>query len=291
MSAGRRSAPPTEETLEADVPTSVGDAFRVALPNFEGPLDLLLHLIKEHRLDIFDIPLALITEKYLEYLERMREINLDIAGEFLVMASTLAHLKSRMLLPRQDAAAVTEGSEVLAAVEEPGDPRAELVRRLLEYQKYKDAAEQLATQDLLGRDVFARSVPVEAVPIPEEEVGLQEFSVLKLVEALDRVLERLQPKLQHEVVREKVSLGEALQRIAGRIKAEGQVTFEALFSGSDEPRTRQEMVITFLAILEMVKRRLLKVSQEEPLAAILLRPNGDALKNLLPTEMDESDYR
>jgi segregation and condensation protein A len=289
VSEGRR-APAEEATREGEPPRSPADAFRVALPNFEGPLDLLLHLIKEHRVDIFDIPLALITEKYLQYLERMREINLDIAGEFLVMAATLAHLKSRMLLPRQDAAAVTEGAEVLAAVEEPGDPRAELVRRLLEYQKYKDAAEQLATQDLLGRDVFARSVPVEAVPIPEEEVGLQEFSVLKLVEALDRVLERLQPKLQHEVVRERVTLSEAILRVVERLRPQGQVLFESLFSEEETP-SRQEVVITFLAILEMVKRRLIRVVQDEPLGPILLLPNGDALEKLAPTEVDDSDYR
>ncbi|MCE9670081.1 segregation/condensation protein A [Myxococcus stipitatus] len=289
MSDSPRS--PADDALpEGELPRTPGDSFRVALPNFEGPLDLLLHLIKEHRVDIFDIPLALITEKYLEHLERMREINLDIAGEFLVMASTLAHLKSRMLLPRQDAVAVPEGGEALAAVEEPEDPRAELVRRLLEYQKYKDAAEHLGMQDILGRDVFARNVPVEAVPIPEEEVGLQEFSVLKLIEALDRVLERLQPKLQHEVVRERVTLSEAILRIVERLRPQGQVLFESLFSET-ETRTRQEVVITFLAILEMVKRRLIRVVQDEPLGPILLLPNGDALERLVPTEVDESDYR
>ena len=282
-----RRTPPEEGSSDAEVPRSPGDAFRIALPNFEGPLDLLLHLIREHRVDIFDIPLSLIVGKYLEHLERMRELNLDIAGEFLVMASTLAHLKSRMLLPRQDVAAQEQVGEVLA-VEEAGDPRAELVRRLLEYQKYKDSAEQLAKQDLLGRDVFNRNVPMEEVPIPEEEVGLQEFSVLKLIEALDRVLERLAPKLQHEVVREKVSITEAIRRIAERLKGQESCSFESLF---DEQRTRQEVVITFLAILEMVKRRLIKVSQEAPLADILLMPNGDALERLLPSEVDESDYR
>ncbi len=281
-----RHAPP-DETFETEAPRPPGDAFRLALPSFEGPLDLLLHLIKEHRVNIFDIPIALVVEKYLEYLERMRELNLDIAGEFLVMASTLAHLKSRMLLPRQEVAAGAEAVES-SAVEEAEDPRAELVRRLLEYQKYKDAAEQLARQDLLGRDVFARNVPVEAVPIPEEEVGLQEFSVLKLIESLDRVLERLKPKVQHTVVRERVSLSEATLRLAARLRAEGSTTFEGLFT---EESTRQEIVITFIAILEMVKRRLIKVSQAEPLGPIILTPNGDALEKLQPTEVDESDYR
>ncbi|MBZ4334504.1 segregation/condensation protein A [Corallococcus interemptor] len=291
MSEGRKPPPPDDLPPDPDgegLPRTPGDAFRVALPNFEGPLDLLLHLIKEHRVDIFDIPLALITAKYLEYLERMRELNLDIAGEFLVMASTLAHLKSRMLLPRQDAAQVPEGADVLASVEEAQDPRAELVRRLLEYQKYKEAAEHLAKQDILDRDVFARKVPVEAVPIPEDEVGLQEISVLKLVEALDRVLERLTPKVQHEVVLERVSLSEAILRLAERLKKDGQVVFEALFT---EAATRQEVVITFIAMLEMVKRRLIKVFQEEPLGPIQVTPNGDALEKLIPTEVDESDYR
>ncbi|WP_044184589.1 segregation and condensation protein A [Hyalangium minutum] len=282
-----RRTPPDEGSSDAEVPRSPGDAFRIALPNFEGPLDLLLHLIREHRVDIFDIPLALIVEKYLEYLERMRELNLDIAGEFLVMASTLAHLKSRMLLPRQDVAAQEQVGEVLA-VEEQGDPRAELVRRLLEYQKYKDSAEQLAKQDLLGRDVFTRNVPVEAVPIPEEEVGLQEFSVLKLIESLDRVLERLTPKVQHEVVLERLSLSEATLRVIERLRGQEQVTFVSLFP---EGSTRQEIVITFLAILEMVKRRLIRVRQEEPLKDIFLMPNGDALERLAPTEVDDSDYR
>lgn len=278
---------PPDASDETEAPQTPGDAFRIALPSFEGPLDLLLHLIKEHRVNIFDIPIALVVEKYLEYLERMRELNLDIAGEFLVMASTLAHLKSRMLLPRQEVAAGAETTEA-ASAEEAEDPRAELVRRLLEYQKYKDAAEQLAKQDLLGRDVFARNVPMEAVPIPEEEVGLQEFSVLKLIESLDRVLARLTPKVQHEVVRERVSLSEATLRVVDRLKAEGTCTFEALFT---EESTRQEIVITFIAILEMVKRRLIKLVQEEPLGPIILTPNGDALEKLLPSEVDESDYR
>ena len=282
-----RRTPPDEGSSDAEVPRSPGDAFRIALPNFEGPLDLLLHLIREHRVDIFDIPLALIVEKYLDYLERMRELNLDIAGEFLVMASTLAHLKSRMLLPRQDVAAQEQVGEALV-VEDAGDPRAELVRRLLDYQKYKDSAEQLAKQDLLGRDVFTRNVPMEEVPIPEEEVGLQEFSVLKLIEALDRVLERLTPKVQHEVVLERLSLSDATLRVVERLRGQEQVTFVSLFP---EGSTRQEVVITFLAILEMVKRRLIRVRQDEPLKDIFLMPNGDALERLTPTEVDDSDYR
>src|SRR3954468_9574782 len=129
MSDGRTE---THGESELEPLSGAATSFRIALPNFEGPLDLLLHLIREHKLDIFDIPIALITEKYLEHLARMKEINLDIAGEFLVMAATLAHIKSRLLLPRQE----VQGEAI--EQEEQGDPRADLVRRLLEYQKYKD---------------------------------------------------------------------------------------------------------------------------------------------------------
>ena len=288
MSDRTRAAPVDEAPGEGDVPRSpAAAAFRVALPNFEGPLDLLLHLIREHRVDILDIPISLITEKYLEYLERMRELDLDIASEFLVMAATLAHLKSRLLVPRADEVGGHTGDAELAQ-EDARDPRAELVRRLLEYQKYKDAAEQLARQDILDREVFPRRVAVEAVPIPDEEVGLVEFSVYKLIEALDRVLEKLAPKLQHEVVRERVTLSEAILLVVERLRRSGGPTyFEALFEGA---RTRHEIVITFLALLEMCKRRLLVVSQEDG-GDILLTPNGDALERLVPTEVDDSDYR
>jgi len=274
-----------DEAMSEDVPRSPGDAFRVALPNFDGPLDLLLHLIREHRLDIFDIPIALITEKYLESLERMKEINLDIAGEFLVMASTLAHIKSRLLLPRQDVV-----DQVEAAQEEQNDPRAELVLRLLEYQKYRDAAETLAKQDILDRDVFPRRVSSDPVPIPDDEVGLMEMSIYKLIEALDRVIRNAVPAPQHEVVRERVSLSEAIQRIAQKVRASGQVGFFSLFEGQ---RMRQQIVITFLAMLEMAKMRLIRIFQGEGDNDILIAPKGDALEtfNLSAPEVDESEYK
>ncbi|HVE87200.1 MAG TPA: segregation/condensation protein A [Myxococcales bacterium] len=265
----------------APPPASPSDAFRVSLPRFEGPLDLLLHLIREHKLDIFDIPVALITEKYLAALKTMREINLDVAGEFLVMASTLAHIKSRLLLPRQE----VQGEA--AEVEEAGDPRAELVRRLLEYQKYREAAETLARQDILDRDVFPRRVREEEVPLEEGELGVKEISIFKLIEALDRVLKAASPEVQHEVVRERVSLSDAIHRIADRLRAEGQVGFFSLFEGQ---RQRQQIVITFLALLEMAKLRLVRIFQEEG-EEIVIRPRGDALADVEPTEVDEREYR
>src|SRR5881396_1891444 len=135
-----------ETQLDTPVAATAG-AFAVTLPVFEGPLDLLLSLIQEHKLDIFDIPISFVTDRYLEYMSAAQALNIDLAGEYLLMAATLAHIKSRMLLPREQSADAPEG--------EPGpDPREELVRRLLEYQKYKDAARTLAVRPQLGRDIF-----------------------------------------------------------------------------------------------------------------------------------------
>lgn len=250
------------------------DAFRIALPNFEGPLDLLLHLIREHKLDILDIPISLITEKYLEHLDKMREINLDIAGEFLVMASTLLHLKSRMLLPREDQPA---GQDALGGVQEELDPRAELVRRLLQYQKYREAADTLALQPILDRDTFPRRVRAEEVPLDDDEVGLQEISIYKLITALDDVLKRLEPKKQHEVTREHLSLSVAMYRIADRIRAEGKGHAINFFDLFEHARVRSDVVITFLALLEMCKLKLLRVFQEQGSEDIFISEKGDAL--------------
>jgi segregation and condensation protein A len=227
--------------------------FTLKLPVFEGPLDLLLHLIREHKLDVFDIPIAFITDEYLAYLQQMRELNLDVAGEFLVMAATLAHIKSRLLLPKPE----TPPDE---AEEELADPRAELVRRLLEYQKYKAAAEDLARQDLMGRDVFTRQAKPSEADLQEGDVGLREVSVLKLVEALDSVLRNLAPEKQHQVTLERVSIGDAISRIAELLRERERVSFFDLFEGMAE---RHRVIATFLGLLEMVRLKLVRVRQEE----------------------------
>lgn len=235
--------------------------FTLKLPVFEGPLDLLLHLIREHKLDVLDIPIAFITDEYLRYLERMKELDIDVAAEFLVMAATLAHIKSRMLLPKAE----TPSEEL---EEETGDPRAELVRRLLEYQKYRAAADDLGRQDLLGRDVFARQVKADELPLPEGEVGVKEVSVFKLIEALDRVLKTLAPDKQHEVVLDRATIGDRIHEIIERLRAEGQVTFFQLFEGA---RDRATVIATFLGILELTRLRLIRIVQEDPEGDILIR--------------------
>jgi segregation and condensation protein A len=255
-------------------------AFRVALPTFEGPLDLLLHLIREHRIDVFDIPIALIAEKYNASLELMQELDLDVAGEFLVMAATLAHIKSRLLLPRSELAP----GELEAEPE--GDPRAELVQRLLNYQKYREAARQLAEHPLLGRDVFARRYVPDASDRPGPP-QLVELSIFRLIEALDRVLKNVAPVPGHEVVRDRVSLSESMERIIARLRAEPEVTFLSLFTGQ---RTRGSVVVTFLALLEMVRLHLVRIRQSEESQEILVAAQSGALDVPVP-EVDEREYR
>jgi segregation and condensation protein A len=221
---------------------------RVQVEIFEGPLDLLLHLIKKNEVNISDIPIATITEQYLATLEVMQAFNLDVAGEFLVMAATLIHIKSRMLLPLTDA----EEDE-----EEGADPREELVRRLLEYQRFKDAADQLERREVLTRDVFVRSVaPAEEVPAP----AFREVSVFELLTALKQVLDRLPKDVVHEVMLDKITVREKMTLLLDHLHAQGKTLFESLFA---EVKTRMEVVVTFLAMLELVKVRAIRIFQEE----------------------------
>ena len=273
------SQTPTEpDDVAAPGAAAVHPDLRVALPTFEGPLDLLLHLIREHRIDVFDIPIALIAEKYNQSLAQMAALDLDVAGEFLVMAATLAHIKSRLLLPRTE----TPGEQ--GEAEEQGDPRAELVRRLLEYQKYKDAAQQLARNPLLGRDVFARRITPASGP--REPATLAEVSVYRLIEALDRVLKALEPRIGHEVVRDQLTLSAAMQDIGTRLRPGQRITFLKLFEGQ---RTRAAVVVTFLALLEMVKLRLVRIHQDDGARDIWVSAEAGTLEGETP-EVDEREY-
>ncbi|HLG19550.1 MAG TPA: segregation/condensation protein A [Bdellovibrionota bacterium] len=236
--------------------------YHIHLDVFEGPLDLLLHLIKEQQVDIYNIPVAKITEQYIQTIDLMKVLNLDIAGEFLLMAATLAHIKSQMLLPRDEAA--QEGDE------EGVDPREELVRRLLEYQKFKDVAERLLSRPLLFRDVFKREKP-DRPPVGEMQTPseLVEVSVFKLVEAFHRLLDRLRLEKPHEVQTDNISIGEKVLLIVDAVRnsAEGALRFDDLFA---RDKTTPQVVVTFLALLEMLKRGLLRVFQAEAFAEIQL---------------------
>jgi segregation and condensation protein A len=228
------------------------------LEGFEGPLDLLLHLIQKNELDIFNIPIALITEQYLEYLQLIKVLNLDIAGEYLLMASTLLHIKSRMLLPKS-----SEGEE-----EGGEDPRAELIRRLLEYQKYKQAALELEKRPLLDRDVFIRLMPTEPEETPEE--GKIEVNLLELLEAFREVLERVKPEGVHEVTLELISVEDKIEEILIFLERENRsIAFHRLFP---EQASRRVVIVTLLAILELVKMKRIRIFQLTPFETIRVSP-------------------
>jgi len=221
--------------------------YNVELEVFEGPLDLLLHLVRKHELDILDIPIAFITEKYLEYIALMRTLQLDVASEYLLMAATLAHIKSRMLVPTP-APLDDETAEEL-------DPRMELVRRLLQYQRFKEAAESLVGRTMLSRDVFLRGA---ALPEAEGEAPLAEMDLWRLLEAFKGVLSRLSMDVAHEVTVDRISVTERIGQLADVFALRKEVVFEELFGAE---RTRYEIVVTFLAILEMARLRMLKIYQ------------------------------
>jgi len=240
---------------------SAPQAFRVSLPSarpgeppFEGPLDLLLHLVQEHQVDIFDIPIARITEAYLAALKAMEELDIDVAGEFLHMAAQLMLVKSKLLLPR------TEVAEDADPAEEQGDPRAELVRRLLEYQKYRAAAEELGRHDILDRDVFNRRARVARLPQPEGPDGLAEVSVFQLIEALDKALANVKPESRHEVEADRLSITDAISRVAEVLRLHRRVSFVDLLLAAGGSG-RSAIISAFLAILEMAKLRLIRVVQ------------------------------
>ncbi len=223
----------------------------VKLPAFEGPLDLLLHLIRSNEVDIADIPIATISEQYLAYLELMRALDIDVAADYLLMAATLAHIKSRMLLPPDP--------DILGD-DEGLDPRAELARRLAEYAVFKDAAETLARRPLLNRDVFASQIDVTELP---EKEGVLTVSLFGLIEAMQGVLARIPPaQVRHTVSRARITLQQAMIAIMDRLRAADGATvlFTDLFP-IGEATTRVRIVLTFLSILELAKIQALLIFQ------------------------------
>ena len=241
-----------------NAPEPLDPSFQLHLPAFEGPLDLLLHLVQKHDLEILDLPVAFVTERYLEYLGLMHEMNLDIAAEYLVMAATLAYIKSKMLLP-PDPTAVDD-----AEAEEEIDPRAELIRRLLEYQKYKQAAEDLAGRGMTGRDVFLRGMEA---PEALGDAPLAGFGLFKLLDAFKAVLERNNKASSFAVTHEGIGIHDRMRQLVDKLALKRRCSFEELF---EDAATTYDLVVTFLAILEMAKRRLARIYQSEPIAPIHL---------------------
>lgn len=246
---------------------SGGAAYQIELPDFEGPLDLLLHLVKKHELSIVDIPIVFITEQYLKMLDLMQSVQLDVAGEYLLMAATLAHLKSRELVP-PDPAELAAEADADAALEAEIDPRQELIRRLLEYQKYKEAAQSLGERPVAGRNVWGRGSRLEDVIGLHALPGgapLAEVPVFHLIESLERVLSRAKVGSTHDVVVDRLSITDRINDLIERLEREGTFTFESCFEflerGGPAPQLRHAVVVTFLALLEMTRLKLVRLAQ------------------------------
>lgn len=249
--------------------------YNLVLPEFEGPLDLLLHLVKKHELDIFNIPISFITAKYIQTLAYMQALNMDLAGEYLLMAATLAYIKSRELLPPE---AQLEDPE--AAPEEQGDPREALLKRLLEYQKFKRAGQELALRPVMGRNVWSRGASAADVAAGDiiSEAPLAEVPVWELIELLAKTLGRTRRRLSHEVTVDRLSLADRINELTERLAVAPRVEFVDLLrdlsrkeeaSASGSPFGGQ-IVLTFMAVLEMARLRLLSIYQAEEMGSIYI---------------------
>jgi segregation and condensation protein A len=232
-------------------------ALEVFLETFQGPLDLLLYLIRKQNLDILDIPIAEVTRQYMGYIDLMQELKLELAAEYLLMAAMLAEIKSRMLLPRPETAAAEED-----------DPRAELIRRLQEYERYRQAAEGIEKLPRVGREIHLVVTDTQHLPHsrPQPNVGLHE-----LLDAFKQVMERAELYRHHRVQLERLSVRERMTEILARVNAADFSTFESLF----EPREgRMGLVVTFMALLELIKEALIVVIQQEPYAPIHVKASA-----------------
>jgi len=248
------------------------EALQVFLEAFEGPLDLLLYLIRKENIDIADIPVADITRQYVEYIELMQEMQLELAGEYLVMSAMLAEIKSRILLPRPP------GIE-----EDEADPRAELIRRLQEYERYKQAAEDMDALPRLGRDVFQAS----AEPLEQTVVSLPpEVELQDLIGAFQDVLKRASMYAHHHVQLESLSVRERMSSILGKVNTTHFTGFAELFTVEEG---RMGVVVSFLAILELLKESLIDLTQAEPFAPIHVKAAAHAEDEPAEDEMVDAD--
>lgn len=234
------------------------EALKIFLETFEGPLDLLLYLIRRQNLDILDIPVAEITRQYVHYIEVMQSLELDLAGEYLVMAATLAEIKSRVLIPRQ-----TEESD-----QEGEDPRTQLVQRLQEYERFREAALVIEERPRVGRELFVATTELND-PKPVKVLPQVDFE--QLIEAFRSVMMRSEANRHWTIGQEVLSVRERMSHILGVAKSSEFVRFEALFQ-SDEGR--MGLVVTFVAILELIKDRMISVVQNKPYAPIHIKGNS-----------------
>lgn len=246
-----------------------GEAFSIRLPSFDGPLELLLHLIRKEELDIFDIQISRLTAAYLGYLEAMRMHSVEPASEFLVMAASLIQIKSAMLLPRPPLS-----DDPLA---DPLDPRAELVRRLLEYQRYREVARALDREPRAGRDVFFRAAGIDRPPDPEDDQELANQDIFRLAEAFRRLIVQGRFTAPHDIHVERISIAERIAQIAEILGRDQRTSFEYLLVGS---RHREEAITTFLALLEMARLKLVRVTQGDRLGPLWVEARVGSIGSL-----------
>jgi segregation and condensation protein A len=268
------------DTAQTDEPfESQLDAIRIKLQAFEGPLDLLVHLIRKNQLSVYDIPIALVTEQYLQYLDLMQELNLDVASEFLVMAATLIHIKSRTLLPRPDPTQEDAPDE---------DPRDALVRRLLEHQKFKAAAELLHDRQTLRSAQWTRPESrIEALAGEEYEPEL-EVDLFSLLSAFRAVLERARERPPIPLPPEQVSIETRIEQLLERLSETEACGFEELFADASG---RADLILTFLALLEMIRLKLVRVFQSGQLGAIRVYKRARPKDAPHPIHDPEDEYR
>jgi segregation and condensation protein A len=236
---------------------------KVQLEIFEGPLDLLLYLVKKEEVDIYEVNLTKIATQFIEYVELMKELDLDIAGEFLVMAATLMYIKSRELLPKNQQVEVPDE-------EEEEDPRWELIRQLVEYKKFKDAAAQLHERELLQEQIYAR-IPGRPDFAADQPANVRpEVSIFDLVNAVSSILKRYGQREQtRDVFEEKWSVSEKIELVANLLKERQRLKFSELF---EDATSRAEVVVTFLALLELIRMKQLRIEQSEAFAEIEISP-------------------
>ena len=230
------------------------EQYSVHLDKFDGPMDLLLHLIKKNELDICDISIAVITRQYLEFIKLMKDLNLEVAGDFLVMAATLLQIKSRQLLPLDD----QEEPEM-----EEGDPRIELVRRLLEYQQYKEAGMVIGARALLGREVFVRTATEPLLTTAQNVEGPLEVSLFELVDAFRLLLQRIPAESFHDVAPgDSLSIADCINEILSLLQEQDTVQFDDLVRDDyRNEHTRERVIVTFLALLELCRLKLIRIFQ------------------------------
>ncbi|MBU0895471.1 MAG: segregation/condensation protein A [Candidatus Omnitrophica bacterium] len=241
--------------------------YKVKLEVFEGPLDLLLYLIKKEEVDIYDIPIAKITDQYLEYMELMQLLDLTIAGEFLVMAATLMHIKSKLLLPPDE-------TEVES--EEELDPRVELVKRLLEYKKFKEAAAELAQKESHQKHFYARvgsGINMDELPAAKDEFF--EASLFDLITAFTKVLRDIPKEMFHEIIKDEFTVSEKIHDVLHMLVDNRKVMFTDLFKAA---KNKAEIITTFLAILELIKIREISIIQHAHFGEIEIVKSMDNIK-------------